>query len=551
MKKRLLLLPALLPGFFACHQEKPQSAVIKSPDYQKAESFFDRRPDSAFYYFNKVAGGSKDKLQIAMAYNGMAELQSDAGDYFGSQESLLTSLKFLNDRKNNNERCLTADYNELGMTSLSLNNYDLAIGFYDQALKFTNNTETKATVLNNQAYAFQKKKDYDRAIRLFQKAILLVPPNGKTYARILTNMAYTRWLKSPAYNAVPLLLKALEIRRREKDLWGQNASYAHLSDYYLTSKPDSALQYSKAMYAVARRVNSPDDQLEALQKLIRLGPSLDARRYFARYQELSDSVQGARNAAKNQFALIRYGAEKNKADNLRLQKDNTEKKYQLAIQNIILYSSVFLFIVVTILITYWYRKRKQQAIQENQRRLSGKIHNGLANGLYQLMQEVDNDHVLEKERIVQQLNVLYDRSRDLAHEQSQMPEGDFSEKISRLLTAFAGPATNVAIVGNDAGCWENIGVPVKFELEQILQEWMVNMKKHSGATNVAIRFERTDRQIDIHYTDNGIGMPAKILNGSGVTNTGNRIKLMGGTISFDTEVNKGVQLHLTLPLPKD
>src|SRR5690606_19010553 len=119
-----------------------------------------------------------------------------------------------------------------------------------------------------------------------------------------------------AYNAAPHLLTALKIREKENDKWGKNSSYAHLAEYYEQSRSDSALFFARKRYAIAREIKSADDQILALRMLIRLSPSDAAKWYFEVYQQLSDSVQLARSAAKNQFALIRYEVEKNKTEHL-------------------------------------------------------------------------------------------------------------------------------------------------------------------------------------------------------------------------------------------
>jgi signal transduction histidine kinase len=532
----------ILVCFCACRREDPEPLMIKTPDFKKAEAFYDHQNDSAFYYFNKVAGSSKDSLQIAQAYNWMGEIQSDAGDYFGSQESLAISLKFIAEPQKNEYSCLAANYNELGMTSLKLKHYDAAIGFYDQALKFTADSGIRATIRNNQANAYQQKKAYDPAIRLFREAIKLAPPNGKIYARVLTNLAFTEWLKQPAYDPIPEMRKALAIRRKLQDRWGQNGSYAHLSDYYLRSNADSALFYTRALDSIARRLNSADDRLEALQKLILLGNN--PKENFQAYQQLNNSVQDVRNAAKNQFALIRYHTEESKAANLKLQKDNAEKKYQLSKLSILLYTLLVALVVVVV----WYRKRTQAAVRESELRTSKKVHDVVANGLYRIMTELDHQNDLDKTRLADKIEDLYEKSRDISYEREPFTSGLFHEKITDLVSSFANESLKVALVGNHKDLWRKMSPPAQYDLEHILQELMVNMKKHSQATSVAIRFERGADRIDIHYTDNGIGIMGAVSYKNGLANTVSRINSLQGTITFDTNVQPGLKIHITFPV---
>ncbi|MDB5089798.1 MAG: histidine kinase, partial [Mucilaginibacter sp.] len=421
--------------------------------------------DSAYFYFNKATSTTKDSLPVATAYYNMAVIQSDAGDYFGAQESLTLSLRYLNESTPGDRVCLADDYNELGRNNSKLKNHTAAIGDYNKALQFTNDSTFIAIIRNNKAQAYQENKDYPNALKLYERILARSRTKDSDYARTLTNLTITKWLMNPAYNAAPQLLTALYIRRRAGDLWGQNSSYDHLADYYMRDHIDSALFYSRSMYTTAISLNSPDDQLLALEKLIKVGPVGDTKKYFSRYQKLNDSVQTARSAAKNQFALIRYNVEKNKSDNLILQKDNADKKYQLNRQRIITAFIIVIGIMAIVGIIYWLRKRRQQAVRENQLRMSTRVHNRVANSLYQLIQEIDNGILFEQERVVRQLNVLYERSRDISHEQPQQEEGDFTEQIRQLLGAFAGSGTNMAIFGNNADSWLNIDAAVKVELE--------------------------------------------------------------------------------------
>jgi signal transduction histidine kinase len=544
--------------FYSCKEEKP--AVPKTDiwiDYRKAITFLDKQNDSAFYYFNKVVNTSKDSLQVAGAFNQMAAIQSDAGDYFGAQENLIKSLQLLDEKDSTHRQCLSSDYNELGLDASNLKDYESAIRYYDSAIKFALDSMTRLLLLNNQAIAYQKKKDYASALNIYQAVIVNRKKLGpeKEYARVLSNMARTKWMANPNYNAAPEFLKALKLRIKEKDLWGQNSSYIHLADFYLGTKPDSALFYANKLYHVAQQIQSPDDQLEALQKLIKLSPPQDTKHYFTRYQQLSDSLQTSRNAAKNQFALIRYDAEKNKADNLELQKENTEKKYQIVKQQAVMGGIVSATLAGSIGFIFWFRKRKQriemeaeQAIRSSQLKTSKKVHDVVANGLYRIMAEIEHQEDLDKEKLLDQIELMYEQSRDISYETPVVLTENFHQKISDLLTSFASADTKVVIVSNKESTWASVAPSVRNELRHVLLELMINMKKHSQARNVAIRFERKEKQLLVNYTDDGIGMPEDLVFGNGLSSTTARIKSLDGHMNLNKGTAKGLQIAIHLPV---
>lgn len=534
----------------SCNKKGVPPGAIKDPDYTKAKSFLNRQNDSAFYYFNQVVTRVKDSLQVAYAYNYMAMMQSDVGDYFGSQESLSASLKFLDPDNEKDRQGLASNYNELGLTSIDLRNYDAAISFFDKAIPFTADSNYKLIYLNNKALAYQKKKVYPKALKIYQ-TIIGKTSDEETYARVLSNMARTKWLYDPEYNAAPELIKALRMREQLNDQWGLNASYSHLADYYTGSRPDSAFFYAKKMYAIAQKLDSPDDKLEALDKLIKVGPIARTKAYFMRFHQLNDSLQTVRNAAKNQFAFIRYEVEKNKADNLKLQQDNTEKKYQLLKQQLLLYFA--LLVIIIGVFWFWKRKKrleleKQEAIRESRLKTSKKVHDVVANGLYRIMSELDHESDLDKTAIADKIEDLYEKSRDISYDKEPLSGEAFHDKITELVSSFANDQIKVAIVGNSQNIWERVGPMTQYDIEHVLQELMVNMRKHSQASSVAIRFEREDDKIDIYYTDNGVGIKGTVSYKNGLTNTGNRINSLQGTITFDTNVQQGLKIHLTFPV---
>ncbi len=315
------------------------------------------------------------------------------------------------------------------------------------------------------------------------------------------------------------------------------------------------MYYAIKMNKASLRFGNPDDRIRALQKLITLSPPHEIKQYFDSYQKLRDSLESARNAAKNQFALIRYEVQKNKSDNLKLQKDNAEKKYQIVRQNIILYTVIVIVGAGTVIAVFWYRKRKQRLemeaqniIRENLLRTSKKVHDVVANGLYRIMTEVEYSDQLDKDKLLDNIDLLYEQSRDISYEKPKTVIPDFQQKIHELISSFATDDTKVLIAGNSKQLWKDVSAHTMYELEHILQELMVNMSKHSRARVVAVRFEQQAQNMNIYYTDDGVGMPDECKYKNGLTNTGNRIKDLNGSISFGGNQGKGLKVQISLPI---
>ncbi|TCC86493.1 tetratricopeptide repeat-containing sensor histidine kinase [Pedobacter frigiditerrae] len=539
-----------------CSKEQPKKEikVQKNINQTKAYNYsISGKTDSAFKYYSLAKDEfliQKDSIGVIYCLLSMAIISTGQGDYFGGQEISLAGLPYLNEKNKDHLWYIHSNYNNIGLANYRLKNYSEAIRFYNQALKFATIDTDRFIYLNNKAKVYEELKNFDAAINIYARIVRSVPKETINYARALANLAAAKWLQNPDYNAEPELLSALAINDKLGEKFGQNFCYARLADFYSKRNNTIAVDYAKKMLVVAKELSSPDDQLEALYKLVKLSSPKATKQYFVQYEKLSDSLQSARARAKNQFALIRY-------DTLKLQKDNTEKKYQIARREALIVISLIAIIALTGIFIIWYRKRKQKieletqnAIRESRLKTSKKVHDVVANGLYRVMTEIENTEGLDREEMLDRLDQMYQKSRDISYEVEETKPivHNFSLQITALLQAFTTPTTKVIIKGNTNELWTRLNDPAKHEIEHVLQELMVNMKKHSHATAVELLFEQKNKRIYISYIDNGVGMPEQVQYKNGLRNTGNRIEHIGGEINFDTKLEKGLKILIVFPV---
>ncbi|RWU04876.1 tetratricopeptide repeat-containing sensor histidine kinase [Pedobacter chitinilyticus] len=555
--KPLIFLYCSLLFLFSCSKNKIEKIQKEdNPSLSKAFQYYDeKKVDSAFFYFNKAKGEliqENDSLNIGVSLLYMAIISTDQGDHFGAQEIALDALKYLDKNKKENFPYLQSCFNTLGVAYTKLNDYAKAINFYTISLNYAKGSSYYSTIENNIGNAYSELKDYKKSLAIYSRILNEKPKSEEDYARALTNMEITKWYQNPSYKASNELLKAMLIRKRIKDNWGLNSSYKHLADYYSKYKPDSALLYANKRYQMAQLINNPDDKLEGLEKLIRLAPTVNSKIYFERYQELNDSILAARNAAKNQFAVIRYEAEKHKNDFLKAEAENTKKQNKIVLQ--------YLALVILLLLIgfgyFWYRRRKKILQQEKEIEVkntaltfSKKVHDRVANKVYHVMTEVEYSPAINKESILQKLDVLYNISRDISHETTDLEEDKaFNRQLLELLISYRSEDREINIIGNHDELWSNISEEVKDEVFNILRELMTNMKKHSQATEVTIQFQQSAQHIQITYIDNGIGIQENAKKGSGLKNTEIRMNNISGTITFETIQNEGLEISISFPI---
>jgi hypothetical protein len=552
MKRILLLvLPLIL---FSCSRKEHIEENLKEENalHKKARTFRDAKiSDSAFYYYTLAKDEylkNNDSLRIGQCLVNMAVIETGKGDFYGSIEtSVKANSYFRNTKDSTVRRDLAASFNNMGIASAFMYNYNDAIKFYKEAIQYAIAKDKKLTYYNNLAVSFLYRREPKQASEYLKYAMLT--KDSKDYSRALNNYGKAKFWNNKNYNPLPEFYKALEIRQKNNDIEGLNSSYSTLSDYFKDQDKNKALFYAQKMLQTATSVKNPEDKLQALNKLINLDPK-NIIKYFNNYQQLSDSLMISRNRAKNQFAYFRYGIEKEKAENLALKANAVEKDNHILRQYFILAT----LIIVIIFIVIGYRRRqlklkqeKELEVKNTQLKMSKKVHDVVANGIYQVMAKIENQEHFDKDKALDELEFVYEKSRDISYEKTD-DKKEFSQEISLLIASFNNTTVKTFTAGNNPAIWESIPLTVKEEVFQMIRELMVNMKKHSQASHVALKFEKINNTIEIQYKDNGIGISGELIYKNGLRNTAFRIEAIGGTITFDTKIEKGLKINFSFPI---
>lgn len=538
----------------------PETNTTVDSNFTKAIQFSqENKNDSAFYYFdiaNDIFIEQKDSLRAAYCLIQMSTILQDVGDYYASQEIALEVTKLLNHSDTNQFQYIAINYNNLANSIAFTSSFNEAVPYHNLAIKFSLDSSENKVYTNNKAVTLFDAKRYIEALGIYTNILNDNKLDNVQYARVLSNYANTKWRIDKKYNPIPDLHKALQIRINENDSWGQNSSYSHLFLFHENRSRDSAFFYAKKSYNSAIKLNSPSDRLIGLNQVIKSINTDSVKHYFLMYKKLDDSVQLAKVNAGNQYALIRFDSEKNKSENLKLQKEIIDKDLIDAKEKMIFSIIILLAIFGVSGFIFWSKKRKEHLIlesnnriKENQLKTSRKIHDVVANGIYRVMTEIEYKEHLDRDEILDKLELMYEKSRDISYEVEDLSkEQSFSQVVSTLLKSFATDRLKVIIVGNDNHLWNNFSKEFQEQLILVFQELMVNMHKHSNAKEVSFQMEDNSKILNIYYKDNGFGFPKNKKNGKGLINTETRIERLGGTITFVSEEGKGVKINIRIPI---
>jgi signal transduction histidine kinase/tetratricopeptide (TPR) repeat protein len=515
--------------------------------------------NSAFYYFNKSKIAfefTKDSTNITYNLTQMATIQQINGDYYGSKETLTEALPYIKKK----DIYSAAINNLFGIADKELSLYNDAIFYYKESLKDCTDEASKQYPLNNIAVVFIEQKKYNEAIKILESIVTkkLAEENSSIKAKILDNLGYAYFKKGLHEKGLSLMYEGYQIRKQIDDFHGSIESNLHLAEYYLKTDSKKSNQYSQSAYEIATKFNSVDERLKALSFLISNDSGNKNVQYAQKYVTINDSIIKVRNNFKNKFARIKYDSKKEKDENqkLRLQKAENELSLQEAkYQRIFLIIGVASLLLLLLYLRKFYQNRnrieKIKTAYDTETRIAKDIHDELANDVFHAITYTQTQSLTKeevKENLLQKLNHIYTRVRGISRENNSIDTGiNYAANLKEMVSTYNSNETNVSITNIDKVNWESIDEIKKVTIQRVLQELMVNMKKHSNAHVVVLKFESTANTIIINYSDNGKGCKIDQIVKNGLQSMENRILSIKGTITFDSEPEKSFKVKITLP----
>ena len=529
----------------SCKNQEENPAL--DTNLEQAENLFaTKQYRKAYYYYNQSFLFNKEQSNTKRAVFNllrMAHIENLECDYIGSEATTTQAIKLFD--KTIPIPYQTNDYISLGLNYMHLANYEDAKSMFEKAIQITEDSLTVYISKNNIGYLYIKQKEYQKAVRLLSEIEneKILQESPLDYARILDNKGIALFHLNDKL-ALSYLEKAKTIREANNDDSQIVSSYMHLAEYYKNQEPATAKEWTQKAYHSATKAFIPDDRLEALNLLFTTTTNNNLKnQYHDTYIHINDSLQQARQQAKNQFAKIKYDSEK-------AETEKTAYQYKMYGFIVLLILSVAVFILLYRLTIQKNKRKILETQYTTETKIAKRLHDELANDVHNTIafaetQNLENEQ--NKETLLENLDTIYQRARNISNENKQISTGEaFVEQLKHMIHSYSSDTRNVIL--NTAALQDiQLKDEVKITLYRVLQELMVNMKKHSECSLVAIAFKNNGQFLEISYSDNGKGSQNQLHTKNGLQNVENRIFSINGTITFDTEPNKGFKVKITIP----
>jgi two-component sensor histidine kinase len=509
----------------------------------------------AYKFFKKEKEQAiKQKYYIGVAYSALqvSNTQHRLGQYYDSETSAIEGLKYLDSIPLDNEYAIRyrgSLLNRLGILKRTLQDYEKSLKYYFEFLAMAKTKKDSAIAYNNIGNAYKYLHKNFKAKESFEKAysISRVLNDMEVISLTIGNLGYMRAILGEEKEGLSDMKKALQIKLKYNSSTIYE-SYKNIIDYYKYKNDRvKALYYAKKGYKEAKEKNISPYIEDVLSSLI----DLKAYEFIKEYKENNDSIKNSRKFADNKYASYQYNytqvelererekTKRKEAESRQIASDATAAR-NLFIAIFILIVSFFFFYTLRVR----YKKGKLKTQFDTERKISKKLHDEVANDVYFMMSRLENNPNAKKEW-VDDLEEIYLKTRDISKAIAAVDVStNFDELLKDLIASYKTQGVNIFTRNVAQIPWNSVANLKKETLYRVIQELMTNMKKHSKASLVTIQFEEKQHKIVIRYVDNGIG--CQLRQGNGLHNTENRMAMVGGSIIFESEINKGFQAKLVI-----
>lgn len=509
--------------------------------------------DSAFYYYNKSKEhlfNTNDSLQLGKCLLNMAYIEKNFGNYTKSDSIATASIKFINGKRTSTT---ASAYNVLAINSKKRFLYKDAISYYLTGIGISNRKSSIITYKNNLANVYKELKNYSKSISILEDLLKDSISNLKTKARVIDNLAHVKWINNSKEPVLKDFLLAKSIRIQEKDTYALIASYSHLSEFFYKKDKIKSLLYANKMYEISKQEKSPQDQIEAIEKIIALKTPQKSIKYYKEVIRLRDSLQKAETKRQYKFADIKYNYEVEEKQKLKFKNLASENKF-IAEQensqkkNIVLISITFasglLFLIF--MRKQQHKKRTLQETYNIETRIAKRLYDELGNDIFNTLTKIQSTK-FKTEEIINDLDKIYLQTRSISHENDSIETGNNFENYFRdLIASYNFDACKIILKDLSSLDLNTLNKEKQIVFYRIFNELIVNMRKHSKATLVVISCKKISNRLEVVYADNGVGFKdKKIIFKNGLKNIETRINTINGFISFENRTNNGLKVVLS------
>ena len=373
---RLFLFVFFLFLFYSSYGDKAKDTVIVDSDNYSDSAL-------AIYYINdgfKIKGNSpkvsydlaakalrlSDKSNyfpgIIDAYNLMGTIKNDLGEYETALANHMIALEKSELIKDNARTAVCFNY--IGNVYFSQNQIEQAIYYYNQSLKFAEDSKVSTQILSNLyklGRIYESLKRYQEAYKYYKRSLLIEEETKNKEGMFLSllGIGSISSKRNDYYQAYMIYNKALNIADDLNILSYRSLCYSHLGDLMRDQKEYvKARNYYLKALDIADSLEYKKERRDCYLSLAQTNENLqfynEAYYYLARYVEVNDTLFNLEANERKMRMQIRYDL-RNKEKELEILKQKEQQA--VLVKNFLLGGFVLITLVAFL---FFYSNRIKQ-----------------------------------------------------------------------------------------------------------------------------------------------------------------------------------------------
>jgi two-component system, sensor histidine kinase PdtaS len=484
-----------------------------------------------------------DQRGMSSAANYIGLMYDNGAEYADALKFYYVSLRI--NEKLKDKASIAISYNNIGGVNDLFGNYEEALNFYFKSLKLKEemkNLPGVANTNNNIGEVYKKSGQYEEAMKYYLKSLQLKKTlNNKTgMANTLNNIGDVYLLKSDYIQSLNYYQQSLELFRALDDKAGRATVNNNIGVlYYKMKQYSKAEEHLKKGLSLALEIGLTLEERKAYYTLSEIseatGNYKQANEYIKLDAAIKDSLQNEKNNKLISEIQSRYELEQNKKEIALLTKEKDVQQLELYSNRILTISFLvgFLLLLVLVIVVINGNKQKQKAnlllIEQNTKITKQKeekelllkeIHHRVKNNL-QIINSLLRlqSHQLDDKKAIALFEECQNRILSMAmiHEKLYKSKDLTNINIDNYITTLADSLIRSYSTNNNielkVNCSvEKIGFDTLMPLGLILNELISNslkyafVEKENGQIVIDL-FKKENDKLEMHVTDNGIGLP--------------------------------------------
>lgn len=570
------LLQIIFLSFVFISHSKNNISIIKELQKKSENYKTNNQLDSVISIEKKIILLSKKnnyKLGEANAYGRIGLAYKLKGKFPIALKNLFHSLLLYEKLKD--KKGIVYQLGNIGTVYASLHQNQKALSYYTRALKISKEINDQKSISSqylNIAVCYTEWDSLDLAEAYYLKSLEIDKKinNRLNIAMNLTNIGSLYARKQNQEKSLYYYFQSLKYYDSKNDFYEIANGYINISASYAEKfDKKSAFKYLDSAFVYSDKVDDLEfkTQLEWISHQIfeSFGDDKMALFHYKKHIEYRDQLFNEENNRKNLEAEINYSYQKKKLnDQIKQSKKIGEINARNRIFKLSAYFSIFILSLLSFGIFFYIRSKNnkkqlelkkefsRQTIvnqESEKKRISQELHDSVGQNVLFIRNQLIQKNQVE---LIEATDATLDEIRSISRELYPAQLNQFGLKVAiENLFEKASESTNMLLSIDFDKLENDLSKEIEIHLFRIFQESLSNSIKYAKASSFRIIYDKTNDKHIFIVQDNGIGFdPKKLdlssLKSNGLLNMKERVSILNGKFSIETDLNKGVKIVIEL-----